>query len=307
MHRSFVRILVRGADRARFLHNFCTNNIKAMLPGEVLEAFFVNVQAKVLAHGFVASFDSHHEIWMLPGDPAALVRHLSRYVISEDVTVELADATPRAFRIEIDQTVDSALSSNAEAGCGAYVDGDRKSIAIWFTWRSKSLIVIDGSAEAIPEIPNVAQASLRPIGEEEFERLRIEARFPIIGVDISSENLAPEADRNANAISYTKGCYLGQEPIARIDALGHVNKSLKLIRLTSVDSSDVPVSSLIEAKLRTSAETSDDRNVVGILTSAVLDKSQGQYIGLSVVRVSSASQPLTLVTDDGQCLTANVV
>ncbi len=100
---------------------------------QVLEAFFVNVQAKVLAHGFVAAFDSHHEIWMLPGDPTALVRHLSRYVISEDVTVELADATPRAFRIENDLTASSPFversPSRSEAG-GAYVDGDRKSIAI---------------------------------------------------------------------------------------------------------------------------------------------------------------------------------
>ncbi len=144
---------------------------------------------------------------MLPCDPTALVRHLSRYVHQRRCDRRTGLTPPEAFRIETDLTADSALSSNAEAGCGAYVDGDRKSIANPVHLDSTSLIVIDGSAEAIPEIPNVAQASLRPIGEEEFARLRIEARFPIIGVDISSENLAPEADRNVSAISYTKGCY----------------------------------------------------------------------------------------------------
>ena len=47
-------------------------------------------------------------------------------------------------------------------------------------------------------------------------------------VDVGGDHLAPEADRISQAISYTKGCYLGQEPIARLDALGHVNNTAYL-------------------------------------------------------------------------------
>src|SRR5207302_1332976 len=64
-----------------------------------------------------------------------------------------------------------------------------------------------------------------------FDALRIEAGFPIYGLDISEANLAQEVNRNAQAISFSKGCYLGQEPIARIDAMGHVNQLLRAISL----------------------------------------------------------------------------
>src|SRR5690606_23992581 len=58
----------------------------------------------------------------------------------------------------------------------------------------------------------------------EFEALRIDAGFPQYGIDLSEENIAQEAGRTAQAISFTKGCYLGQEPIARLDAMGHTNR-----------------------------------------------------------------------------------
>src|SRR5690606_8042294 len=61
---------------------------------------------------------------------------------------------------------------------------------------------------------------------DEFESLRIDAGFPHYGIDISEDNIAQEAARNEQAISFTKGCYLGQEPIARLDAMGHTNRQL---------------------------------------------------------------------------------
>ena len=71
-----------------------------------------------------------------------------------------------------------------------------------------------------------------PAGSEVWTALRIEAGLPVFGVDISDDNLAQEVGRTKTAISFTKGCYLGQEPIARLDALGHVNRELRSLRLT---------------------------------------------------------------------------
>jgi hypothetical protein len=59
-----------------------------------------------------------------------------------------------------------------------------------------------------------------------LEIARIEAGFPWFGVDLSDKNLPQEAARDRQAISFVKGCYIGQETVARIDALGHVNKTL---------------------------------------------------------------------------------
>jgi folate-binding protein YgfZ len=63
-----------------------------------------------------------------------------------------------------------------------------------------------------------------------LEAARIEAGWPSYGIDITEKNLPQEVGRDATAISFTKGCYLGQETVARIDALGHVNRHLVRLR-----------------------------------------------------------------------------
>ena len=88
----FVRIRATGADRAKFLHNFCTNNINDLTAGSGCEAFFTDVKAKVLAHGWILAGDDCHELWMLPGDAQTILQHLNRYIITEDVTIESVPA-----------------------------------------------------------------------------------------------------------------------------------------------------------------------------------------------------------------------
>ena len=73
----------------------------------------------------------------------------------------------------------------------------------------------------------------RPSGSDVLDPLRIEAGMPVYGQDISDEHIAQEVGRTAQTISFTKGCYLGQEPIARLDALGHVNRELRGVRFES--------------------------------------------------------------------------
>ena len=63
-----------------------------------------------------------------------------------------------------------------------------------------------------------------------FDAARIESGTPLFGRDITDENLPQEIDRDRLAISFTKGCYLGQETVARIDALGHVNRLLRAVK-----------------------------------------------------------------------------
>ena len=67
--------------------------------------------------------------------------------------------------------------------------------------------------------------------QEEFEQIRIALHVPLDGVDVDDRNLPQEVDRNTLAISFKKGCYLGQEPVARIDALGRVNWQLRCVRI----------------------------------------------------------------------------
>ena len=94
-----IRIVATGADRAKFLHNFCTNDIKAMKPGETCEAFFTDVKAKILAHGYLLAKSDSIEIQMLPGSEEAILKHLNRYIITEDVTITAKDIPGTTFAV----------------------------------------------------------------------------------------------------------------------------------------------------------------------------------------------------------------
>ncbi len=114
-----------------------------------------------------------------------------------------------------------------------------------------------------------------PAGTAAFDALRTEAGFPLYGIDITDANLAQEVNRTAQAISFTKGCYLGQEPIARIDAMGHVNQQLRGIRLSA---GPVPAAG-------TEVLTTDgDPRKIGQITSAAMSYGTNLPVALGYLK-----------------------
>ncbi len=117
----------------------------------------------------------------------------------------------------------------------------------------------------------------QPVDAETFDALRIEAGTPEFGRDVNIDNLPQEIGRDARAINFVKGCYLGQETVARIDALGHVNKILRGLR---IEGDSAPVSgSRLEA----------DGKTVGTITSAAYSPGWRQPIALAIVRMTNAA------------------
>jgi folate-binding protein YgfZ len=118
----------------------------------------------------------------------------------------------------------------------------------------------------------VLDAELEPtIGPDELERMRIEAGTPRYGAEIDERVLPAEAGLVARAVSFTKGCYPGQEPIARVQYRGHVNRALRVLRLAG---GKVP---------EPGAEIRHGDKVVGRVTSAA--RSNGGVVALGYVRV----------------------
>ena len=233
------RIVVTGNDRRRFLHNFCTNNINDLATGQVCEAFFVDVKARVIAHGYVAAADEHLEIWMLPGDESALLQHLDRYIVTDDVALDSQTEQNAAFAVvgpDAKAVLENAGWPIGEADIDQFSSTDDGCV-IQTVWNGTPLFFVS-TAHAVKVWNNALAAGAIPAGSIVFDHIRILERFPIVGVDVSGDNIAPEADRIKKAISYTKGCYLGQEPIARIDALGHVNRKLFGCTLTPSSSEE---------------------------------------------------------------------
>ena len=153
----------------------------------------------------------------------------------------------------------------------------------------------EGLYEVDPSEADVAwQSSRRPRGllvgaPEAFAAARIEAGFPLFGVDFNEENLPQEVGRDVQAISFTKGCYLGQETVARIDALGHVNQRLVGVRFVG---SDMPAGGL---------ELTRDGRIVGSVTSAAFSPKFGLPIALAMVRRESNSPGTRLDSAIGEC------
>ena len=285
------RLIVTGKDRAKYLHNFCTNHIKELPLGKACEAFFCDVKARVIAHGYLLAFDDCLEIWMLGGDEAGLLKHLRRYIITEDVTITSGTESTAAF-VAVGEAAAKTLLHSAQdpecllqesMSCGRLPSRDLNArgaapTVLFVTWAGTPMLwmasPIDSSMRALPAETAAAVAL--------FEQLRIRERFPIINQDLSLENMAPEAERNSSAISYVKGCYLGQEPIARLDAMGHVNRALRCVETAT------SAENFLQAAILSSEGTA-----AGLVTSAATVASGS--IGLALIRTNANKGPLHCV------------
>jgi len=264
--RSQIRLT--GADRAKFLHNFCTNDIKKLQPGQGCEAFLTTIKGRILGHIFVFAGSDDLVIDTVPGDDVKIRDHLDRYLITEDVQIEVITEQSRCvylFGWDWPAILQAGLGLEVNAlGPFEHVTAQPFSVTVRrfdvTTAPGFELLIPRDAVESVlsafqfpdPERPRPVEVSAA-----DFEAWRVDAGFPMYGADLSEEHLAQEAARTEKAISFTKGCYLGQEPIARIDALGHVNRELRLVAFDHAAELTTPVKAVLAS---TNAE-------VGTLTS----------------------------------------
>jgi tRNA-modifying protein YgfZ len=233
--RDWSTVRVAGGDRASFLHNMCTNDVKRLAAGEGCEAFFTDVKGKTLAHGFLLAGNDAIEIVMVPGTAAGLIAQLDRYVIREAVTLS-DESQQRMWMLffgkhaedVLAQVVGSSAPDLAFACAHREVEIGGMAVEIVrceLPWTGGFLIGCTGDEVAAIEERIVAAGAV--LGREElWQTVRVESDWPLWGIDFDATNLPQEISRDAEAVSFRKGCYLGQETVARIDALGHVNKQL---------------------------------------------------------------------------------
>ena len=138
----------------------------------------------------------------------------------------------------------------------------------------------------------LTQSGTRLANEDEFHSLRIVSGFPIYGVDITEENLAQEVGRTELAISFTKGCYLGQEPIARIDAMGHVNRQLCRLELSS-GQLPTPGTTILD-------KAAPDGKPIGTITSSASKRigADDKPLALAYLRSAFAKAGTPVVVED---------
>jgi folate-binding protein YgfZ len=224
-------VQLSGADRAKFLHNLSSNDILRLTPGQGCEAFLLNVKGKVAGHVFVYCVEDSLILDSSPGQGEKIVSHLDRYIIREKVQLEVEVlfaqfliAGPKAAELleNLGCQAPRELFSHRLRELANNVVFIRRSELVG----SDSFTLVCLAAQKNEVAKALTEAGAVWCSPAALEAVRIEAGVPLYGVDITEDNLPQEVNRNDRAISFTKGCYLGQETVARIDALGHVNRTL---------------------------------------------------------------------------------
>jgi len=217
-------IRVTGNDRDRFLHSFCTADIKKLPEGRRCEAFFLNPKGKTIDHCWMVKRPVDLLIVSTSDSPSELIEHLDRYLISDDVQLEDisskwrcgfvfgSEATVAMTKTEMPVPEDDAVQ----------LDGFRTLFNAEFG--GEGICILEPSAGDVDSLEVLSQAGATVVSLEDFHSYRVASGTPWVGIDITDANLPQEFGRDATAISFTKGCYLGQETVARLDAMGHVNQ-----------------------------------------------------------------------------------
>jgi len=227
-------IEVQGPDRISFLQNLVSNDVKRLSPGGGCQAALLSPEAKVIALLVVVVDPS--SVWLLcPVERAAIVAQtLERYVFSEAVTVTNHERREAVLALQGPRTLE-VLGRLTGAPIALARDGEH--VRSTLTERSVRLIRHDlTDAPGVLCLVDAAQAQalwqrlqergMPPIGWEALNAARIEAGRAWFDIDLDSDNLLPETGLEATAVSATKGCYVGQEIVARIGTYGSVSKKL---------------------------------------------------------------------------------
>lgn len=231
-------IWVDGPDAEHFLHGLLSNDVAALAAGDDCPALLLDnkghLEAMLLVHR------GEQEAFTLLTDPSTAARTvelLHEFHFSEDL--EITGPEPSNAVLVIG---DAPAPEGAELVLTAWIPGARIALV----------------AEAWPDDDS-----------GRAERLRVEAGIPRVGVDTAEKTLPHEIGLVAGAVSFEKGCYLGQETVARVEYRGGVRRHLRGVR------AEVPLSAGLEL-LR-------DGKAVGTITSALTSPSLG-HIGLGVLR-----------------------
>jgi folate-binding protein YgfZ len=282
------KLLLTGPDAPMFLGNLTTNDIKQLPLGGGCEAYFCDARAKVQFQAWIYHVrlsDNKHALWLetTAGRNEALVKYLDRYLISEQV--EIVDVTGPYAQLHLAgpdaaNVLAKALGSPIpELPEFAHMERTFGAVATCSIRRRDPLGVSGYDVVCQRELVEGVRGLLTAAGAVAgspgtYEVLRIEAGTPLFGPDIDENRFVMEVGRATRAVSYAKGCFLGQEPIVMArDRAGHVNRAFLGLKVLEGDSPLPPGSKFFH-----------DGQEVGLATSSCFSPRLGTPIALGYLR-----------------------
>jgi len=276
---------VTGPDRLSFLHGMVTQDMEGTPPSGVRYAALLTAKGGMVADAQLLRREEDVLLLLEPGLAEGVLAHLHRYLISEEA--ELSDASAEFGQLALVGPRGWALAKRlfglpGEAPAAQAVQGGLEGHAVWVLPSALLLPGVDllvgrPGLEAVftALLDTGSEEGLVPAGFEALEVLRVERGVPRYGVDLDERTLPLEANLE-RALHYQKGCYLGQEVIARATFRGHVNK--RLVGLLLGQGHPAPRTELFQGERK-----------VGFVTSVVASRRLGQQLGLGYVHRDAAT------------------
>lgn len=269
-------VLLSGPDHLNFLNNYCSQDVLKLKDKESTEALFLTQKGKIVSTVEILKLPKKLLLIFPEGYAQRVREHLDIYLgfsESQWESLELKDSliltSPGAqdfLHNQVSQKENTYLLNTKKLGQEAW------------QYLAKEEQIKNLEAKAL-------QAGAKKLEEEEIEILRLEQALPKQGQDFSQENLAAETGLDQSHVSFNKGCYLGQEPTARIHSQGRTNQKILSLQLESFPQNELPLKVFQK-----------DKNI-GLLSSAVQD--QAETLALAMLKTKELEEKSPLSIEDG--------
>jgi tRNA-modifying protein YgfZ len=273
------KLVVRGEEAADFLQGQVTNDVEAIGEGEGVYAALLDRKGHIQADMRVLRL-APDAFWIdtEAGTRERVARHLGMYKIGRDVEIDDVTADHAILSV-VGPAAHQVTSTGPLSPENAHrIEGDRRVVA---TDLGLDLIVPAGAAEDV--LVELRAAGAAEVSEEALEIARIESGRPRFGAEMSEATMPAEAGITDRAVSFTKGCYIGQEPVARLHYKGRPNRHLRGLRLSG------PASHGDAVRL-------GDREI-GTIGTAAISPARGP-VALAIVRREASPGDTVAVGDE---------
>lgn len=298
--RSTVGLLrLTGADRVRFLNGMITNEVQALPPGAGLYAAICSPQGKVLGDLRVLALEDALLLLCEASCRTRIAQTLERFIIADDVKVTDGSGEVAVLGCYGPRAPD-ALARGGGSPLPALAPHHHAEVRVGEPPArvvATPVLGVPGFDLVLPADTAASTAArlleaVRAVGggaagHAAFETLRVEAGTPWYGLDFDENHLPQEAGLEATGISFTKGCYIGQETVARIHFRGHVNRRVAGLTLRG-DRLPARGSRVLKGEAQ-----------VGQITSAVRSPARGAAIALAMLR-REVLEPGTALTVEAE-------
>jgi glycine cleavage system T protein len=274
------KLCLQGKDRVEFLQGMVTNDIEKLSPGKGCYAALTSIKAKMLSDCRIYCRDDSLLLDLEPEAVEKILKHLDRYIIASDVSIDdltqkwgiLSVYGPKATDLIMPVLNSTSLPSIEYAFTETQFESNTLLVARNEITGEAGYDLLMPIEALAPLFQTLIRAGAQPLGQQALNTLRVEAGVPRYGVDMEESHFPMEAGLTERAISETKGCYIGQETIARALAQGRMNRFLVGLE---IQGEAIPIKGTAIQK---------DGRPAGTITSAIRSPSLGKVIAMGYVQ-----------------------